>query len=118
MANITGDVTLTIEGGEMNNVYGGSKGTTSSPANITGNVTLNINGGNIKEDAFGGSNVNGNITGKITVNMDWSLASTNCNNNLHVRNVFGASNLATYTPTSSTGYYPEVNIKHGTVRYG
>lgn len=116
-ANITGNVTLTIEGGEMNNVYGGSKGSNSTAANITGNVTLNIYGGYIKEDAFGGSNINGNITGTITVNMDWSQASSTCNDesDLHVRNVFGASNLALYTPTNASGNYPQVNIKHGIV---
>ena len=116
-ADITGNVTLTIEGGEMNNVYGGSKGSNSTAANITGNVTLNIYGGYIKEDAFGGSNINGNITGTITVNMDWSQASSTCNDesDLHVRNVFGASNLALYTPTNASGNYPQVNIKHGIV---
>ena len=117
MANINGNVTLTIKGGEMNNVYGGSKGSNTTAANITGNVTLNIYGGNINNDAFGGSNINGNITGNIIVNMDWSQASESCNSesDLHVRNVFGASNLAAYTPTNASGNYPQVNIIHGTV---
>ena len=116
-ANITGNVTLTIVGGEMNNVYGGSKGSSTTAADISGNVTLNIHGGNIKYDAFGGSNINGNIGGNIIVNMDWSQASSSCNSesDLHVRNVFGASNLAAYTPTDANGNYPQVNIKHGTV---
>lgn len=116
-ADITGNVTLTIKGGEMNNVYGGSKGSNTTAADITGNVTLNIYGGNINNDAFGGSNINGNITGNIIVNMDWSQASENCNSesDLHVRNVFGASNLAAYTPTNASGNYPQVNIIHGTV---
>ena len=114
MADITGNVSLTIEGGEMNNVYGGSKGSSSKAADIDGNVELNIFGGKIVQDAFGGSNINGNITGTITVNMDWSQASSGCNTDLHVTNVFGASNLATYTPTTP-GSYPEVNIIHGTV---
>lgn len=117
MANINGNVTLTIKGGEMNNVYGGSKGSNTTAADITGNVTLNIYGGNINYDAFGGSNINGNIGGNIIVNMDWSQASESCNSesDLHVRNVFGASNLAAYTPTNASGNYPQVNIKHGTV---
>lgn len=116
-ADITGNVTLTIKGGEMNNVYGGSKGSNTTAADITGNVTLNIYGGNINNDAFGGSNINGNITGNIIVNMDWSQASESCNSesDLHVRNVFGASNLAAYTPTNASGNYPQVNIIHGTV---
>ena len=117
LADITGSVTLTIVGGTIdNNVYGGSKGSNSQSADISGNVTLNIYGGNILHDAFGGSNINGNIGGSITVNMDWSQASSNCNNqgDLHVRNVYGASNLATYTPTTP-GSYPAVNIWNGTV---
>jgi len=119
LADIYGNVTLTIVGGEMNNVYGGSKGNNDSnpqAANITGNTTLNIYGGNIRNDAFGGSNKNGNITGTITVNMDWSLAAADCNNesNLHVGNIYGASNLAAYNPTTP-GASPSVNIMHGTV---
>lgn len=117
LADITGSVILTIVGGTIdNNVYGGSKGSNSESADISGNVTLNIYGGNILHDAFGGSNINGNIGGSITVNMDWSQASSNCNDpgDLHVRNVYGASNLATYTPTTP-GSYPAVNIWNGTV---
>ena len=121
LADIYGNVTLTIVGGEMNNVYGGSKGqpgtTDADAADINGDVTLNIFGGKINNDAFGGSNINGEIKGSIIVNMDWSRASSSCNNTdfLHVDNVYGASNLATYTPTDATGNYPEVNIMHGTV---
>ena len=123
LADIFGNVTLTIEGGIINNVYGGSKGrdaddsdpsnpVAAKAANITGNVTLNIYGGNISTNAYGGSNVNGNITGSITVNMDWSQASSDCNSpsDLHVGNVYGGSNLAAYNGTGTA-----VNIKHGTV---
>ena len=126
-ADIYGNVTLTIKGGEMDNVYGGSKGANpaanasdeekaAAAADINGNVILNLYGGNIAQNAYGGSNINGNITGSITVNMDWSQASSSCNSasDLHISNVYGASNLATYTP-STPGAYPEVNIKHGTV---
>ena len=124
LADIYGNVTLTINGGTIGEVYAGSKGrsSTSDPTNSTpkaadiyGNTTLNIYGGDIG-DAFGGSNINGNIKGSITVNMDWSQAPSGCNSasDLHITNVFGASNLATYTPTTP-GNYPAVNIKHGTV---
>ena len=123
LADIYGNVELTIEGGIINNVYGGSKGrdaddsdpsnpVAAKAANITGNVTLNIYGGNISTNAYGGSNINGDITGDITVNMDWSQASSDCNSpsDLHVGNVYGGSNLAAYTGTGTA-----VNIKHGTV---
>jgi hypothetical protein len=116
LADITGSVTLTIEGGEMDNVYGGSKGSGSDAADISGSVTLNIFGGKINQNAYGGSNINGNINGSITVNMDWSQASSDCNSesDLYVGNIYGASNDASYTPTEP-GSYPEVNIKNGTV---
>ena len=123
LADIYGNVTLTIKGGTIDAVFAGSKGRaadqansiTAKPADIHGTTILNIYGG-VLGDAFGGSNINGNITGSITVNMDWSQAPDECDDasDLHINNVFGASNLATYTPTTP-GDYPAVNIKHGTV---
>ena len=110
LATIYGSVNLTIEGGEMEYVYGGSKGSNSQAANITGNVHLIIKGGDI-DNVFGGSNINGNIGGSITVDIvkdpnpcKWDIG-----------NVYGASNLAAYTPSSSSGNYPEVNVKNGTI---
>ena len=114
LADIYGNVTLTINGGTIDNVYAGSKGqegnTANDSADITGNVTLNIYGGAIG-NAFGGSNINGNITGNIQVNMDWT--QSDCAQK-SINNIYGASNLAEYHPTS-TGDYPEVNIISGTV---
>ena len=115
MAGITGDVTLTINGGTINNVYGGSKGTNETAANITGDVTLNIYGGDIG-NAFGGSNIKGDITGVIAVNMDWS--QSDCAQK-QIDNIYGASNLAAYTPSSadarSPNYSPLVTIINGRV---
>ena len=112
LADMTGNIILNIEGGRMANVYGGSKGSDGDAADITGSVTLNIKGGYIEQNAFGGSNVNGNITGAITVNVDWMQSS--CADGQFLGNVYGGSNLATYTPTTA-GNYPAVNIKNGTV---
>lgn len=116
LADITGDVTLTIEGGTFTEVYAGSKGASgeSGAADIIGTTTLNLYGGTIT-NAFGGSNVNGNITGLIQVNME---DQGSCD--LHVDNVYGGGNNAAYTPTftPSSGTLrisPEVNIIHGTV---
>ncbi|MBO7049707.1 MAG: hypothetical protein J6W42_03730, partial [Bacteroidaceae bacterium] len=117
LADIYGNVTMTINGGRIDTVYAGSKGVASGDAkypdgkaaNIYGSTTLNINAGEIGS-AFGGSNINGDITGTITVNMDWS--QSNCDEK-SITDIFGASNLATYT--HATGNYPEVNIIDGTV---
>ncbi len=117
MANLTSGTTivLNIEGGTYDYVYGGSKGTNSIAADIDGDVTLNLHGGTIA-NAFGGNNVNGNITGLITVNVDSSSACP-----LRVDNVYGGGNLATYNPTAAKAkapnYSPVVNLIHGTVGY-
>ena len=109
---INGNVVLTINGGHIGNVYGGSKGrqgsTPADSANIGGNVTLNLHGGTMT-NAFGGSNINGNITGSITVNVE-DAETENCE--LDVTNIYGAGNLTAYTPADNTISYPQVNIKH------
>lgn len=111
LADITGNVVLTINGGEFRNVFAGSKGEFGgTAANITGTVTLNLHGGTI-ESAFGGSDQNGAITGKITVNVEDTC--TACP--LDVTHVYGAGNLTPYSPTNKADV-PEVNIKKGTVK--
>ena len=124
LAPLYGSVNLTVEGGVMDYVYGGSKGRladdsdptnpiTAVAADISGNVTLTIKGGQIK-NVFGGSNINGNIAGIITVNIERVDATPACADGWYVGNVYGGSNLAAYTPTIP-GNYPAVNIKNGTV---
>lgn len=118
-ANITGNVNLTIEGGSFTNVFGGSKGVQNgTAANILdvangtgakGNVTLNLKGGTIT-NAYGGSNYNGNIEGKITVNVN-DIGNQTCP--LKITNIYGASNLAAYTPKESCRTSsPSVYIKN------
>ena len=107
-ANITGNVVLNVKGGTMVNVFGGSKGLAGTPANIDGNVTLNLYGGTVTQDAFGGSNINGNITGTITVNvLDHEGTCA-----LDVNNIYGGGNLTPYTPTNASATSPTVNVMH------
>lgn len=107
LATITGNVTVTIEGGTFTNVYAGSKGDSGTSATITGNTTLNLYGGTITDAAFGGSNVNGNITGQILVNvLDYEACP------LNVANIYGASNQTAYTPTNPSLVSPIVNVMH------
>lgn len=115
MANISGDVVLNVYGGIYTNVYGGSKGDLASlgdehinkQANIGGKVTLNLYGGTI-ENAFGGSNVNGNIAGTITVNV--IDIEGECP--LYVTNIYGGSNMTSYSPGSGVTVSPVVNVVH------
>ena len=118
-APITGDVTLNILGGEMKRAFGGSKN-----APITGNVTVNVYGGSIGE-LYGGNNIGGNITGTITVNVDWGL--NDCEDPLKLGYVFGGGRQAPYEPTdvayapvtdrntTVTHFTPVVNIIQATV---
>ena len=112
-AIIYGDVTLNINGGLIDNVFGGSKGVVGSGADITGNVTLNLYGGTIG-NAFGGCDVEGNIDGIITVNV---FENSDCP--LSIDNVYGGGRNAAYTPTTAkvgaAKEVPRVNILKGTV---
>ena len=118
-ADITGDVTLNLYGGNYMNVYGGSKGDlaglgqghTTKAANISGDVTLNLYGGTV-ENVYGGSNINGNIEGKITVNV----LDDEGDCPLYVTNIYGGSNLTDYEPTDVTLVSPVVNLVHA--KYG
>ena len=112
-ADLTGDVVLNVEGGVYENLFGGSRGTKERPANIFGSVTVNVTGGNI-QNLFGGSDTNGNITGKITVNVDLD-PDYNCPDGLRLDKVYGSGNLALYLPTDPTLASPEINIIHDSV---
>ena len=109
-----GSGTLTIDctdGGLIDYVYGGA-----NRADVDGDIELNIVGGRI-EHVFGGNNASGDITGSITVNVEWDALK--CDNN-YLGYVYGGGNLAAYTaPTTGdyTGNYPIVNIKNGTVTH-
>lgn len=111
-ADIGGSVVLNVHGGNYINVYGGSCGTSEKAANIGGDVTLNLYGGTI-ENAYGGCNVNGNVSGLITVNVIDDEGDCP----LYVTNVYGGSNLANYTPSftpasGSDRIAPVVNVVH------
>ena len=110
-ASLTGDVVLTINGGNIDAVYGGN----NVSGTIGGNVTVNIYGGTL-DSVFGGNNVAGSINGLITVNIDSSNACP-----LVLGNVYGGGNLALYNPTADddgdvTVQSPRVNLINGTVQ--
>lgn len=88
----------------IGDVYGGA-----NKANVDGNITLDIEGGNI-DRVFGGNNTSGDVTGKITVDVDWNSAYA-CRS-YYLGSVFGGGNLAAYTAPSGSPNYPVVNIKN------
>lgn len=102
-----GNIDVTVEGGEIDNVFGGCKGTTETPANVYGDINLTIKGGTIK-NVYGGCDVNGNVTGTITVNV---LDNEDGTCVLNLTNVYGGGRNAHYQPTTA-GLYPKVNINH------
>ncbi len=88
----------------IGDVYGGA-----NKANVNGDITLDIEGGNINR-VFGGNNSSGNISGTITVDIDWN-SSYACRS-YYLGSVFGGGNLAAYTAPANSPNYPEVNIKN------
>ena len=135
-ATITGNVELNVYGGTFDYIFGGSRGKAAVAAvdddpltpdvdesslaqdavsaDISGNVTLNLYGGeltyqynDLSKAAYGGSDILGNIGGGITVNVEQNGGCA-----LNIPIVYGAGNLAPYTPENASASYPEVNIKH------
>ena len=80
-------------------------------ADIDGYVILNLYGGTI-ENVFGGSNVNGNIDGRIIVNV--LDVEGECP--LYITNIYGGSNMTSYNPTDVSMESPLVNVVHA--KYG
>lgn len=114
LAQVYGNIHVTIRGGIFENVYGGSKGSAALAANINdytpeyiaehpelhlhegdgGNITLNIYGGTIG-NLFGGCDVKGSPIGKITINVKED--EEDCP--LYIGNIYGGGNNTDYTPT-------------------
>ena len=105
------NIVLNVFGGKYEKIFGGSQGTMERPANIFGTVTVNVFGGNIGT-IFGGSDQNGNISGKVSVNVDLD-PDYDCSDGLRLNYVYGGGNLAVYNPALVDGKTiasPEINI--------
>lgn len=144
-AVLYGNITLRVQGGEIQNLFGGSKGypqraadvrkyptqdeinanpdkysdaikaymlTHSELAGKGGNITLIIEGG-VVGTVYGGCDVNGNVEGEIKVVVEDKSTSTDCP--MFVGDVYGASRLIDYAPTTPNITYPEVKILKGTI---
>ncbi|MBR1784463.1 MAG: chitobiase/beta-hexosaminidase C-terminal domain-containing protein [Bacteroidales bacterium] len=105
-APFRGNVVLNILGGVMDRAFGGAMN-----ADIDGNVEVNVYGGTIGQ-LFGGNNVGGNISGQITVNIDYTDENT-CPDGKRLDYVYGGGNEAAYTPTYSSLLSPRVNVING-----
>jgi hypothetical protein len=117
VAQIYGNINLTIAGGVFENVFGGSKGRLNDPElddyasnimdnpdtdEIEGHINLFISGGTVG-NLFGACDVNGNVTGKITIIVQ---ESDTCQ--LFIGNIYGGGRYTNYTPT---------NISNGVTEY-
>ena len=83
------------------NIYGGGKGAENDPATTNGDTTVIVDGGTYPGiSVFGGCNVNGDIGGKILVEIGKTYQTT-------VDNVFGSGNRAAVT-TNSNGVQVDI----------
>ena len=148
-AQFYGNISITIRGGVFFNVFGGSKGRLDDPetdedesfaSNILdytngngtgGNITILVEGGHIG-NLYGGCNLNGNVQGKIKIDVVQDVNIVDCP--LYLGNIYGGGNMTDYKPgydkdgnfVQSYGYLtdptntnfvntPEINVKKGTV---
>jgi len=98
----TGELTITINGGTVTNLYGGSRGTGTNTGTITGNVTVNLNGGTIKTklDADGtGTFVNGGAT----LNLGGGNLTIGTSIRLNVNGTATGTTVVTVSGTPSYG---------------
>ena len=110
------NVSTDIQGGRFAQVFGGGNGELYA-ANINGNVYLGIHGGEVGM-SFGGSNLNGLISGTTTIELDNNgpcgetdideyfcggnyvdvigdvNATISCSNGMHVKRLYGGCNQA------------------------
>lgn len=98
MAPYTGNPAVKIQGGNIENVYGGGLGTT---AVITGNTGITMTGGKAGSLFGGGSQAN--VTGSVTINMQGGQI---------VDDIYGGGALANTNTTSGT---TTVNLTGGQV---
>lgn len=69
-------------------VFGGGKGNSTTPATVEGNIKLNVDGSNLEKcSIFGGSNINGTISGDIELKIGE-------NNKSIIQTVYGGGNQA------------------------
>lgn len=111
-----GNIHLIVKGGTYENIYGGSQGTPSEPANIAGSVTLEVLGGTVTHAIFGGSNINGNIGGTITVRVEQGAGEDVCPLDAKLADVYGGGNQADYSTPEANHDYPDVTIKNAMVK--
>ena len=82
------NINININGGNINSVFGGAKGSTSQTPYVGGNTTVNINNGKIT-NVYGGNDANGQPNGMTAVYL----------NNGTVTNVYGGGNQTLVTNT-------------------
>ena len=96
LGTISGNVDINVQGLPNtantlfleSSLFGGGKGDNNTAALVNGNVTINVDGCNLEKcSVFGGSDINGVISGTITVNIGKTYKST-------IYSVYGGGNEA------------------------
>ena len=89
-ADTVGGTQVFVTAGTIDTLFGGGRGdnTSGKKAKVKGNDTISITGGRILK-AFAGSNLNGDITGRMHLRVDKSGS-----NALYIGEVYGGSNKA------------------------
>ena len=101
----TGDLTITVNGGTITNLYGGARST----GTINGNVTVNLNGGTVKTkwDADGAGTLNGqavlNLGGHVTIGTDIRLNVTGAVTAPSIVTISGTPSYGTAYVTAPAG---------------
>jgi hypothetical protein len=89
-ADTVGGTQVFVTGGTIDTLFGGGRGdnTSGKKAKVKGNDTISITGGRILK-AFAGSNLNGDITGRVHLRVDKSGSDS-----LFIGEVYGGGNHA------------------------
>lgn len=92
------DTTVTVNAGEIGNVFGGGKGDNTITPYVTGNVSVTTNGGTIK-NLFGGNDASGEPNGEVVVYLNGGTIESayGGGNNTLVSNTTVYQNQATVT---------------------
>lgn len=111
IAYLSGNTTVNIKGGTINNVFGGSK----DKGIVYGKATVNVTNGTIINDIYGGGEGSDTYVNK---DVDVKIGDSEKTTSLKINNVYGGSAYGTVnsiTKNTSTSYNTSVEVNRGTI---